>query len=121
MPYKDAAVRKAKGKMYSARHYQENKEANSKRIKENKKRMRREWQEFKATLKCVNCNFSHPAALDFHHVDRTNKRDVSALIRDSSYTAAYEEIKKCVVLCANCHRIHHYDERKAKKQKKKKP
>jgi len=120
MPYKDLEVRKAKGKVYSAKHYQKNKETSSERIKENKKRMRLEWQEFKATFKCVNCSFNHPAALDFHHVDRTNKRDVSTLVKNSRYTAAYEEIKKCVVLCANCHRIHHYDERKAKKQKKKK-
>jgi predicted HNH restriction endonuclease len=34
-----------------------------------------------------------------------------------------EEVKKCIPLCANCHRLVHHDERQAEKalRKRKKP
>jgi len=74
------------------------------------------WREFKSTLKCVHCGFSHPAALDFHHVvkSKTNRR-VHVLLRNYAYKALEEELKKCIVLCANCHRIHHHEEYLKKK------
>lgn len=71
----------------------------------------REWvREYKSTLKCVRCGFDHPAALDFHHIDSTTKsRDISGMIT-SGYTIEQikQEINKCEVLCANCHRIEHF-------------
>jgi hypothetical protein len=77
-----------------------------------KRNKRAEWQEFKATFACTVCGFSHPAVLDFHHIDRTNHRSINKLAKDGKYAQAKEEIKKCIVLCANCHRIHHHKEKK---------
>ena len=83
--------------------------------------MRKEWKAFKATLYCTKCGFSHPDALDFHHPDpHTKTGSVNEFVRNGHYKRAIKEMEKCVVLCANCHRIHHYDERIAKKAKKKK-
>lgn len=110
MPYKDEEVKKRKHAQYSREHYLKNREALITKNQGRRKRLREEWHAFKSTLKCSKCGFSHPAALDFHHVDRTNHKSVFKLAKDGCYKAAMEEIKKCVVYCANCHRIHHHEE-----------
>jgi hypothetical protein len=111
MPYKDPAVRKAKHKAYSAEYYQ----ANKAKVRAASKISRREgkelWAEFKAGLSCSVCGFAHPAVIDFHHPPGTKKHAVNMLIKDGRYALAYEEAAKCIILCANCHRIHHHNEK----------
>jgi len=119
MPYKDLNVRKEKHKAYSAAYYQKTKEKTKQRTKEKKLSLRKEWKAFKATLCCIKCGFNHSAALDFHHIDPSTKtRSVNSLVSDGRYALAMKEVEKCAVLCANCHRIHHHDERHAAKKKK---
>jgi len=121
MPYKDESVRKKKHKEYSRKHYEANKVKIQAKTKSTKAKEKAKWYLFKATLKCTNCGFSHVAAMDFHHEDPSTKIDsVHRLINNGQFTLAYEEMKKCIVLCANCHRIHHHDERTHKKKKRKK-
>lgn len=98
---------------YGKKYYLKNKELCLKRNAENRARWRREWWEFKSRLRCIKCGQNHPATLDFHHVNRKDpeKKSVNYLAAQGLYSQAYEEVKKCVVLCANCHRIHHWDER----------
>jgi len=121
MPYKDPAVRKAKYKEYSAAHYKRNTEEVKAANKEKRSSLKKEWKAYKATLYCAKCGFNHTAALDFHHIDPSTKTgSVNQFISDGRFKAAFEEVKKCVVLCANCHRIHHHEERHAAKKKKKK-
>lgn len=71
------------------------------------------YQDHKSSLKCEECGFSHPAALDFHHRDSSTKEfEVSSMPREGySKESILSEIEKCAVMCANCHRIHHYNER----------
>lgn len=59
---------------------------------------------------CEQCGESDPACLDFHHRSEADKEmSVSKLI---SYGYArdrlLEEIARCKILCANCHRKEHY-------------
>ena len=110
-----------KQKEWSKKHYEENKKDYIKRAANKKKQQRVEWEVFKSTLSCTQCGEAHPATLDFHHVvkDPSNKK-VHRLIANGSIGRAMEEIKKCLVLCANCHRKHHYDEHKEKVRKRKK-
>jgi hypothetical protein len=117
MPYKDANVKKLKHAEYSRDYYIKNGDKVRKRASELKREKRKEWAKFKSTIKCTNCGFSHSAAIDFHHVDRTNHKSVNALAQQGKYKEAIEEIKKCIPLCANCHRIHHHEEHKQKKKK----
>jgi hypothetical protein len=117
MPYKDESVRKNKHKEYSRNHYNKNREAVIKQTKDAKAAARKEWYAFKATLKCTQCGFFHIAALDFHHEDpNTKEGNVHDYISNGQFAKAYEEIKKCIVLCANCHRIHHHNEKTLQSQ-----
>jgi hypothetical protein len=112
MPYKDASVRKSKHKEYSRKHYLANKERLITANAKYKQKKWQEWKEYKAKLSCTKCGFAHLAALDFHHEDPSEKEyDVNRLISNGQFKKAYEEIEKCIVLCANCHRIHHYNEK----------
>jgi hypothetical protein len=111
MPYKDQEIRKAYHKERSHEHYEANKEKIKQRNAATRKKRREEWQEYKATLSCTKCGFNHPAALDFHHEDPSTKTgNVYSFAAGGQYKKAREEIKKCIVLCANCHRIHHHNE-----------
>jgi hypothetical protein len=114
MPYKDLTVRKAKHKAYSAVHYQKNKTVVQTSTKKTKKEKKQEWTEFKAKQSCTKCGFSHPATIDFHHTG-PKKYSVNELITGGRFKLAYEEVKQCIALCSNCHRIHHYEERERKK------
>jgi len=116
MPYKDPEVKKTKHAEYSKKHYEKNKEARLKAISNRKKELRKEWTAYKSTLNCAHCGETHPATFDFHHIikDPSNIK-VSKLIQNQNYNGAREEIKKCMVLCANCHRKHHFYEERARK------
>ena len=61
--------------------------------------------------KCEDCKTSYPnCVFEFHHLD-PNEKDFS--ISHKGYTLSWERVKaelaKCVMLCANCHRIRHKD------------
>jgi 5-methylcytosine-specific restriction endonuclease McrA len=57
------------------------------------------------THRCVSCNESNPLVLEFDHL-RDKKYAISDLIAGGlSIQILKEEIEKCQVLCANCHRI----------------
>jgi hypothetical protein len=120
MPYKDKTVKQAKQKAYANTYYQNNKAKVLATTKASVKKYKEQWRSFKATLACVKCGQNHPATLDFHHIDSSTKEaSVNKLIKYRAFKRAMEEVKKCLVLCANCHRIHHHDERENKKAKKK--
>jgi predicted HNH restriction endonuclease len=113
MPYKDPndPRKRASLKRSSAKYYEGNKKKAIDANLESRRRNRELWQQFKSGLKCEHCGFSHPAALDFHHIDRTNKKSVNKLASNGMYKQAIQELHKCVVLCANCHRITHHEEK----------
>ena len=67
--------------------------------------------EYKKTLFCVKCGFADYRALEFHHLDPRQKDLAVAdfVSRGASSAKIGKEIEKCIVLCANCHRIEHYN------------
>lgn len=58
--------------------------------------------------RCNRCGYDqHYAALQFHHVEPSEK-DVSwAKLRLRSWTKIEAELDKCELLCANCHAVEH--------------
>lgn len=63
--------------------------------------------------KCVRCGYSkYPEVLEFHHRDHNQKLfsiGQGGLTR--SWKRVSEEVRKCDLLCANCHREIHVEER----------
>jgi len=59
---------------------------------------------------CSRCEEDDPACLDFHHVDGDDKEMAVGKMITYGYgkDRLREEIEKCAVLCANCHRKEHY-------------
>ena len=63
---------------------------------------------------CEKCGYkSHHAALDFDHIDPKNKYRDIAKMHTTNIEILKQEIKKCRVLCANCHSIKTYGQRSA--------
>lgn len=70
-----------------------------------------EWiKRYKEKKGCSKCNKKMPGVcLDFHHVNKSGKFiEISNMIdRHYSLKSIIKEVEKCIVLCANCHRIEH--------------
>jgi hypothetical protein len=59
--------------------------------------------EFFRTHPCIDCGETDPVVLEFDHVG--DKRfDISKGLRDRNWQSVVDEIAKCEVVCANCHR-----------------
>ena len=63
--------------------------------------------------KCLICGQSFPnPAYDFHHINPKEKEfnfGESTMSNKNGWYAVRDELLKCVLLCANCHRIYHSD------------
>lgn len=68
------------------------------------------FQQWKITLSCSICSESDPCCLDFHHTDPTQKDfEIGTAAQSASWNTLMEEVKKCIVVCKNCHcKIHKY-------------
>lgn len=65
----------------------------------------------KSAVGCQVCGERDPYCVDFHHIDPASKHfAISARATRSVVNPKkiIDEIKKCVCLCANCHRKHHH-------------
>jgi 5-methylcytosine-specific restriction endonuclease McrA len=79
---------------------------NKTRIKSERIRLKRELVDLIGG-KCVDCGYSaHLAALDFDHVVPSTKvTNLAKLIPTADIAFLKTEAHKCVIRCANCHRI----------------
>ena len=62
---------------------------------------------------CCDCGLKseYYDVYDFHHVDPDNKEKEISDIMNRAWKTIQAEIEKCIMLCANCHRIRHAKER----------
>ena len=77
---------------------------------------KREYITSKKRVPCADCGCEYPIkVMDFHHIDEETKaeklkkpgRSMIFKMEGWSYDKIDEELNKCVVLCANCHRLRH--------------
>lgn len=59
---------------------------------------------------CSNCKNNKWYHLDFHHI-KEKDIEVSMLIERNRWSKIEKELDKCILLCANCHQEHHFNER----------
>ena len=58
---------------------------------------------------CGDCKSIYPMPVfEFHHLDPSQKKFSWNKMRLVSDKKLYQELDKCALLCANCHRIRHH-------------
>lgn len=64
--------------------------------------------------RCAHCKQIFPTCVyDFHHIDPlTKEKSIGLLLSNNWSEKIIYEIKKCLLLCANCHRILHHVRKK---------
>lgn len=94
----------------SKSHYEKNKEIYKQRAKQRRAELKEFIKEYKSKLKCSKCPENHIACLEFHHEDCKQKEiGISQIAsRGWSKERLIKEIKKCIILCSNCHKKLHY-------------
>tara|TARA_Y100001001_G_scaffold163782_1_gene193805 strand:+ start:5619 stop:5984 length:366 start_codon:yes stop_codon:yes gene_type:complete len=114
MAYKD----KEKQREAALKWYHKNKEARQEKVKKERAEGRLKVKEFiwdhKKNNPCVDCGEDDPIVLDFDHVRGEKKFTMArATSLYRSLKKVKEEIAKCEIRCANCHRkvTHKRDER----------
>ena len=117
MPLKDKEKRREYHKEYMRNWYQKNKAKHIAYVR-NRDRKIKDWlKEYKKSLQCEECGENHPACLDFHHINPKEKTFALGRINKFlSIKLLQNEIAKCRVLCANCHRKEHHEQREKERE-----
>jgi hypothetical protein len=64
---------------------------------------------------CIDCGEKDPDCLDFDHVRGVKKNGILNVGWTTEASVFHEELAKCEVRCANCHRKRHARERRLKR------
>ena len=106
MPYKD----KDKQREYSRNYSKKNRIRLIKNEKDRRQKLHTKAEAFKK--ECILCGFNDIRALEFHHVRDKKLFDISRGVNSRySWEEIEKEIKKCDVLCSNCHAIETWNKR----------
>jgi hypothetical protein len=101
MPYKDPLD--PRNRAARLKHYYANKEQYFERNRKAKAEMREFINSFKR-VPCHDCNIEYPTyVMQFDHVGSDKEYTVSSLVNYGNKNKLLLEIKKCEVVCANCH------------------
>ena len=105
MPIKDLEKRRE----YFRRYYSYNKDGYKKRRQISRKKTRTERREYIKTIKtmnyCTDCKQYYPYyVMDFDHINKDKEKTIAKLVNDGSMKKLLQEIKKCELVCSNCHR-----------------
>lgn len=122
--YRNHEECKERNRKAALKYYSRNKEAASVRAKkwreENKEHIRTSQREGKRQRKeeaiaylggcCFLCkNTFHPSVYEFHHIDPATKDYNPSKMLQFTKEKLLAELDKCLLLCANCHRLTHHE------------
>lgn len=83
--------------------------------KKKRQRLRKWLRDYKADKECADCGGRfHPVAMQFDHLPGFEKKGTIGHMVTCSQNALEEELKKCELVCANCHAIRTYERNKKK-------
>ena len=86
--------------------YQRNRKARQEAQNKRNRERKRFWIE-RLGGKCEDCGGTfHESCYDFHHLGEKDTNP--SVVLNRSYERQEEEMSKCVLLCANCHRVRHF-------------
>ena len=69
---------------------------------------------FKIEQGCADCGWNEdPQALDLDHIRGDKVAPISRMIKSASLERVVEELDKCEVVCARCHRLRTVSRREA--------
>ena len=99
----------ARSRLYYKTHTEVHRAATRKQRAERRRKFRQRTDEIKQRFGCRVCGEYDVVCLEFHHLD-PSKKDFSiadAITHEWPWEKVLAEIRKCVCLCANCHRKVH--------------
>ena len=92
-------------KEYKDRHYRENKAAYVLKARKQILKVKARLDALKAKP-CGDCGKAFPAVcMDFDHVRGVKKFGINRGYRTRAWKEVLQEIRKCELVCANCHRV----------------
>lgn len=98
------------GKAWREIHKERLAEDRKKKYRLRKSRTQRRYEilnNYKMAKGCKECGYNkHAVALDFDHINPLEKSfNISARLDLSTIKTLMKEVRKCQILCANCHRV----------------
>jgi hypothetical protein len=101
---------------FKRQHYKRNKKKYQQKRDEKRKATRAHVNKLKEEHACKDCSFFYPYyIMQFDHIEEKTQ-DISTMIRkNKNLDQILEEIKKCELVCANCHSIRGFQRGYAKK------
>ena len=110
MPVEDMKAYQAEWFQRMNNNYPEWKEDRNKKRSFKRRDNKRKAVEYMGGV-CMKCGDRLPdCCYDFHHNDPTVVNDVPSGILHCSWKRILEELAKCIMVCANCHRIIHNED-----------
>lgn len=123
MAYKDKEKERAKNAEYHRRWYitsgKRQLELTKVSAAKNRRRNYAYVSELKSRGVCTDCGGSfHPAAMDYDHVWGKKVASVAVLCKEAAAIARIaDEIRKCELVCSNCHRVRTYNRKQERLDK----
>jgi transposase len=102
-----STVKKYSNRKFINRTEDDRKKANYNHVKTFRKRTKEKAVEYKGG-KCNICNYDRCiSALEFHHLEPSKKDFTLSQSMNIAWNKIEEELDKCILVCANCHREIH--------------